>query len=605
MDDKVTLIINFAGDALQKTEQLTGSLQKATEKADGLSGSFKKLGEKTLSFQLLNSAVSSAVGVFSDFADASRAQAEAQTQLEQVMRNTMGATQEQVQCIYDLAAAQQQLGVVGDEVQLAGAQELGTYLRKTETLQKLLPVMNDMIAQQYGYNATQESAVNIATMMGKVMDGQTGALSRYGYSFTEAQEQILKFGTEEERAATLAEVITQSVGGMNQALAQTPTGRMQQLTNAISDAKETIGSYMTWAQPFSAMLEPINNLLGLLPVLQTLFSAVGSAGQKAFRMAGTAARWARTQVVAVGLSAQLSGGMFQLMSVMAKTACKAIGLAIKSIPIVGWIAAGISLVVSLFALLWQKSEKFRIVVFTIWEAVKTVFQWVANGIQTVYQRVYEGFLLPLWEGIRQAGVWISRTFLSVVSAIRGAFQAAFAWVSGVAASVAARLSTVCAPLVEAFRTATEKIKGFFDSAITWIRSRFDGVVGWIIDAYNKAAEVFGWEEIKARGEAAGKASWAASEAEKTEPSTTAQLVQAVNAPLSAAQGFDAGGRQENTAREATQTVATGGTRNTEIHINIGDMIRQVVFNGTVQENRQDIERIFAESLSRVLGMAGA
>ena len=78
-----------------------------------------------------------------------------------------------------------------------------------------MPVMNDMLAQQYGLNASQESAAQIATMMGKVMDGQVGALSRYGYKFTEAQEQILKFGTEEQRAATLAEVVSESVGGVS------------------------------------------------------------------------------------------------------------------------------------------------------------------------------------------------------------------------------------------------------------------------------------------------------------------------------------------------------------------------------------------------------
>ena len=50
-------------------------------------------------------------------------------------------------------------------------------------------------------------------------------------------------------------------------------------------------------------------------------------------------------------------------------------------------------------------------------------------------------------------------------------------------------------------------------------------------------------------------------------------------------------------------VATGGTRNTEIHINIGDMIKTVNFNGGVQENIKEVERMFAETLSRVLGMA--
>lgn len=563
MNDKVTFIINLAGDAQQKTEQLTGSLQKAVEQAEGLSGAFKKFGEQAIYINQFASAVSSAAGVFSDFADANRAQAEAQSRLGQVMRNTMGATQEQIQSICDLAAAQQQLGIVGDEVQLAGAQELGTYLSKTETLRQLLPVMNDMIAQQYGYNATQESAVNIATMMGKVMDGQTGALSRYGYSFTEAQEKILKFGTEEQRAATLAEVITDSVGGMNAALADTPVGRMQQLSNAAGDVKEQIGSYLTFAQPLAAVLDPVVKLLGLLPVLGTFFSAAGNAAQRAFRAAGNAAQWARTQMAAIRISAILSGGAFKLMGIMAQTACRAIGTAIMSIPVIGWIAAGITAAAALFTTLWQKSERFRIVVFTIWEAVKTVFNRVAKAAQTLFQRVYGGFIQPLWNTIRQTGIWINRHLVQ--------------------------------PIVNVFARIAD-----------WLNNLFGGIFDTIVDKIRTIAEkaakyIPGLRGILDRGEEAGRASWAASR----QTDTTGDLIRAVNAPLAAANGAGAGRTQDNTAAKASQAVATGGTRNTEIHITIGDMIRQVVFNGTVRENQQDIERVFAESLSRVLGMAGA
>ncbi|MBR1516955.1 MAG: hypothetical protein IJ620_02265 [Bacteroidales bacterium] len=105
---------------------------------------------------------------FKEFTDANRAEQEAQAKLAQVMRNTMRASAAEVQSIKDLAAAQQQLGVIGDEVQVAGAQELGTYLQKADSLRRLMPVMNDMLAQQYGLNATQEQAVQIASMM---MDG--------------------------------------------------------------------------------------------------------------------------------------------------------------------------------------------------------------------------------------------------------------------------------------------------------------------------------------------------------------------------------------------------------------------------------------------------
>ena len=86
------------------------------------------------------------------------------------MRNTMGAREADIQSIKDLCAAQQELGVIGDEVQLSGVQELATYLGEKHSLEQLIPIMNEMFAQQYGLNATQENAAQIATMLGKVME---------------------------------------------------------------------------------------------------------------------------------------------------------------------------------------------------------------------------------------------------------------------------------------------------------------------------------------------------------------------------------------------------------------------------------------------------
>jgi chromosome segregation ATPase len=161
--------------------------------------------------------------------------AEQQTKLQQVMRNTMDATDDQVQSIVALAREYAKTGVISAQVQVAGAQELATYLEKEETLKKLIPVMNDMNAQQNGINASQTSAVGIASMLGKVMEGQVGALSRYGYRFDEIQENILKTGTEAERAAVLIDVVSASVGGMNEALAQTSAGKLAQINAELED----------------------------------------------------------------------------------------------------------------------------------------------------------------------------------------------------------------------------------------------------------------------------------------------------------------------------------------------------------------------------------
>lgn len=223
---------------------------------------FSSLSKLSFGFNNIADAVGRVTGRMQEFVEANKMQQEAENKLAQVMRNTMGASMAEIDSIKQLASAQQELGVIGDEVQLAGAQELGTYLTKSETLKKLMPVMNDMVAQQYGLNASQESAVGIATMMGKVMDGQVGALSRYGYKFDEAQEKILKFGTEEERAAVLADVISNSVGGMNEALANTPEGKVQQAANSFGDLKEKIG--LVWTKIQVALLPMFEKIRGKL-----------------------------------------------------------------------------------------------------------------------------------------------------------------------------------------------------------------------------------------------------------------------------------------------------------------------------------------------------
>lgn len=199
--------------------------------------------------------------------------AQNESRLAQVMRNTMQATNEQIESMIALTDAEEKLGVVQGDVQLAGAQELATYASMPSTLKKLIPVMNDMIAQQYGFEASAESAINIATMMGKVLDGQVGGLSRYGYSFTEAQENILRFGDEEERAATLADVVSQSVGNMNKALGATDTGRQMQLANTMGEINEQFGKAITQIKVI------------FLPVLQRAASVLATVAGYARQLA--------------------------------------------------------------------------------------------------------------------------------------------------------------------------------------------------------------------------------------------------------------------------------------------------------------------------------
>lgn len=279
--------LTVSADALRK------AMGAAVVEAERLNAPMLNLGALTSTLDSIKGAFSDIAGICSDLTDAYTAQAEVETQLEAVMRRTMDATDAEIQSIKDLTAAQQNLGVVGDEVQLAGAQELSTYLEKKESLERLIPVMNDMLAQQYGLSASQENAAQIATMLGKVMNGQVGALSRYGYSFDEAQAEILKFGTEAERAAVLCDVVSESVGGMNAALAQTESGQLQQVKNALGDIKEQIGgavkNFMPYIEGMNQCVEATSSLITTCKGFRLVVTQV-KAMVTAFRAASIAAK---------------------------------------------------------------------------------------------------------------------------------------------------------------------------------------------------------------------------------------------------------------------------------------------------------------------------
>ena len=284
----------------KKASQSMGSMMSAINRSTGklnsaISGMNKVLGAAGIAVSLAGivSAAKNAAAAFNEVQENNAA-------LAQVMKNTMGATKEQWRSVLDLADAQQRLGVIDAEVTKAGAVELATYLGLSDSLKTLIPVMNDMLAQQYGMAASSENAANIATMLGKVMNGQTGALSRYGYSFTAAQEAILKYGDEAQRAAVLAQVVEESVGGMNQALAQTPAGRLQQVKFALGDIQEAFGkAVMTIATAFLPLLNAV------VAVLQKIAAWAGRVAQAIANVFG-----AKTKTVAAaggGIGAAAGG----------------------------------------------------------------------------------------------------------------------------------------------------------------------------------------------------------------------------------------------------------------------------------------------------------
>lgn len=235
--------------AATSIEEIRCAVEATKSSADKLKDAIINYSQVSVSIQNVIGGLQQLTGVLREYSAANAVQVEVETKLATVMRQRMEASEADIDAIKQLASAQQELGVIGDEVQLAGAQQIATFLNQRSSLEALIPAMNDLLAQQKGLKATGEDAVTVANLMGKAMQGQASALRRVGITFTAAQEQVLKYGNESQRAAMLAEVITDNVGHMNAELAKTDAGKAQQMANAIGDMKEVVGSWFESIEP--------------------------------------------------------------------------------------------------------------------------------------------------------------------------------------------------------------------------------------------------------------------------------------------------------------------------------------------------------------------
>lgn len=135
----------------------------------------------------------------------------------------------------------QKIGVVGDEVTIAGQQQLMNYGLSADQINKILPGMTNLLVKQKGLKATQEDAIAVAKLFGKVLAGNAGALKKQGILYTKAEENIFKNGTKAQKLATLTKLLNNNVRDLNREMANTPEGKIQQCNNLWGDMQERVG----------------------------------------------------------------------------------------------------------------------------------------------------------------------------------------------------------------------------------------------------------------------------------------------------------------------------------------------------------------------------
>ena len=398
-------------------------------------------------------------------------QSAAETKLTEIYKTRMGASKGAAKETMKLASALQKEGIIGDEVALSGSQQLATFAKYPSTINTLMPAMENLLAQQKGVNATAEDATNIGNLMGKVLQGQTGALKRVGVTFDKNQEKILKYGTEEEKAATLAKVITDNVGEMNKTMAKTPEGKIQQMKNSLGDMAEEVGRVLAPALANLAKWVSKN----VIPKLEAFFKWMNEhprIKKLALTLTGLA--------VAIGPVLIALSGIIKLMS--------GLGAVFKIVaggPIM-WIIAAIAALVIGFTILWKKSAAFRQFWITLWNGIKTVVHAVITVV-VGYFKFWYNTLKKVWSGAKNffSGVWrgIKHVFSSVGSFFHDKFTAAWGAVKRAFSGVGRFFSGIWQTIKDKFSSIGSAIGGAISDAV---KSGINGIIGTAERVINKA-----------------------------------------------------------------------------------------------------------------------
>jgi len=361
-------------------------------------------------------------GFVGETIEAAKGQTIAATKLYTILQNVHSIQQrgpnaykEAGDRLSEMATQLQRIGVLGDEVTLAAYQQLATFQLSDKELLVLSGGMADLLAQQKGLNATQQDAVNIANLMGKVMQGQVGALRRVGISFTAMEEKVLKTGNSMQRATMLAQVLKNNVGGVNEALAQLPEGKIQNMTNQWSDMYENIGikimpllaDFAGWFAQYIPIIETFiigiidkfislrDSVQNVINKLQTLrkYSDLVVAALSGIATAAIVANFNNIAWAVLGLGIEL--GALTASVWASVTAFAAQTAALLTNPMT-WVAVGIGAVVAALVLLvmnWDKAktsvlsfvETAKSKIAELWEKIAPIFNKIAEIAQKAFQ----------------------------------------------------------------------------------------------------------------------------------------------------------------------------------------------------------------------------
>lgn len=351
------------------------------------------------------------------------------------------------------------------------------------------------------------------------------------------------------------------------------------------------GDLGIWVQTIATAAVPVAQLMPLVMGLGRAIMFVKAVDFKsAFAGVTTKIRSTIAGLMMMNTSLTVSGGFFVAFKVVAQNCCRAIGTAIKTIPIVGWIAAAIAAVIAIIQMLWDKCYGFRVAVFTAWEGIKAIFSAAWELLCNLGKTIAD-FFVGIWNAIKSMAAKVADVFMAVVNKIKGWINAIRSFVAKVVNAVVTKVKNMCQPLVTAFQNVASTIKGFFSKVFNWISDKFYALINWFIDKYNWLAEKLCLSKIARLGRDAADRSWANDHPdqpeEETDPDTVEETPEETETGSPIGSGLSGVGGKGSKEADKVKN----------INITIEKLIDKFTITTTnLSESRERIKDVVAEAL---------
>ncbi|WP_435794720.1 phage tail tape measure protein [Nocardiopsis alba] len=165
---------------------------------------------------------------------------------------------------------------------------------------------------------------------------------------------------------------------------------LAKLVGFIAPAGDALSGFASWVERTETLLRVLGVALGSI-----------AAAMAVHRAATLALSTSRTVVIGTVRALNTLLGITRAWTLVAGAAATAnrvfaasfrlIGIAIRSIPVIGWIIGLIGLLIGAITLLWQRSETFRRIVTDAWSQVQDVVGAAVENVMVFVDRLRQGW----------------------------------------------------------------------------------------------------------------------------------------------------------------------------------------------------------------------